>query len=116
MPAARVARPLSAGHVLFIVMIVLSRCADLVSTYLVTPDLAHELNPFVTVLGSGWLGLILISVFAALILSVMVAQHFRYSRTFYPAVPVERREFNRYYISEPIKGNLYIIFISSTYI
>ena len=99
LPVPREARPLGAGAVLFIVLIVLSRCADIASTYLVTPDLTNELNPFVAVWGFGWFGLIMIAVVAVLILSVMAFYHFRYNHSFYPAVPMERSEFNRQYIS-----------------
>jgi hypothetical protein len=40
-------------------LLVLTRAADLYTTYLSTPDLKYEFNPLVSKLGLGWTGLIL---------------------------------------------------------
>ena len=40
------------------VLLILARCADIVTTYLSTSDLKAEFNPLVSILGSGWTGLI----------------------------------------------------------
>ena len=47
---------------LLTVLFVLSRAADAGGTYMVTPDLRHETNPIVSVLGAGWGGLLVVQV------------------------------------------------------
>ena len=39
-------------------LLILTRCADIVTTYLSTPDLKYEFNPLVSIFGSGWTGVI----------------------------------------------------------
>ncbi len=39
-------------------LLILTRCADIVTTYFSTPDLKYEFNPLVSILGSGWTGVI----------------------------------------------------------
>ncbi len=43
-------------------LFLLSRAADAGATYMVTPDLRHETNPIVSVLGAGWGGLLVVQV------------------------------------------------------
>lgn len=47
---------------LLTVLFLLSRATDAGATYMVTPDLRHETNPIVSVLGAGWVGLLLVQV------------------------------------------------------
>ena len=49
-------------------LFLLSRAADAAATYVVTPDLRHETNPIVSVLGAGWTGLLA----AQVVLSALV--------------------------------------------
>lgn len=44
-----------------------TRIGDGISTYIATPDLEYEQNPLVTVLGFGWIGLILIGVLVVIL-------------------------------------------------
>ncbi len=39
-------------------LLILTRCADIFTTYLSTPDLKYEFNPLVSIFGSGWTGVI----------------------------------------------------------
>lgn len=55
--------------VLLVVLLLISRSADAVTTYMVTPDLRSETNPLVTLLGAGWLELIIVQ----MLLTAMVA-------------------------------------------
>ncbi|HAJ46251.1 MAG TPA: hypothetical protein DCL54_06700 [Alphaproteobacteria bacterium] len=51
-------RPWRAEFWTLLVLILVTRVADGTITYLITPDLAREINPFQSVLGWGWVGLI----------------------------------------------------------
>ena len=54
--------------------LVLTRLADIIATYYVTPDLARETNPLVSVLGQGWLPLIGVQV--VLVAAVIVLNYY----------------------------------------
>ena len=56
-------------HIEFIVLLILviiTRAFDLLTTYLLTPDLSYEANPFITLFGLGWYGFILIQLLISL--------------------------------------------------
>ena len=44
-------------------LLILTRCADLVTTYFSTSDLKAEFNPIVSILGAGWITLIFSQIF-----------------------------------------------------
>ncbi len=48
--------------VLLTTLLFATRIGDLVMTYLVTPDLARETNPLVSMLGQGWISLIVLQI------------------------------------------------------
>ncbi len=48
--------------------LILSRCADIITTYFSTSDLKAEFNPLVSILGSGWAGLIISQFFLLVVI------------------------------------------------
>lgn len=50
--------------VLFIIGMLITRAADCATTFYFTPDLSHEGNPLVKVLGAGWMEIVLLNVVA----------------------------------------------------
>ncbi len=61
----------------------LLRIADMVITYMYTPDLALEANPLVTQFGAGWSSLIISNIIAQIIIMVLAYFPFvYYKRTF----------------------------------
>ena len=53
----------------------LSRCLDLFTTYLVTPDLLMETSPFVRIFNFGWFGFILLNLIFVLIVALLLYKY-----------------------------------------
>ena len=46
--------------IILLTLVIITRVFDLLTTYLLTPDLSYESNPFITLFGLGWYGFIII--------------------------------------------------------
>jgi len=46
---------------ILLTLLIVTRVADGILTYKITPDLSRELNPLVSIFGFGWAGLILVA-------------------------------------------------------
>jgi len=80
-------------------LIIVTRAADLFSTYLLTPDLDYESNPFVKVFGARWLGFIAIQViFLLLVMGANYYSLFRAKMVYPPKGGLSFIEFQRFYM------------------
>ena len=70
-----------------VTLLVITRIADLYTTFHLTPDLASEANPLVSVLQFRWVGLISISVILCLAITACLHYDLFSRRTVYPADP-----------------------------
>lgn len=73
---------------------ILGHLLDLITTYLFTPDLTHEANPVIAVLGFGW-SYILVS--AAVTSAIMLAAQLWLWRSLLQRLPAERRSYSDFY-------------------
>jgi len=62
--------------ILIVILLLISRCYDFITTYLYTPDLLNEGNPLVVYLGFGWTHLIIIT--AVLLVGVIYCFYLDY--------------------------------------
>jgi hypothetical protein len=70
---------------LLTVLFLISRVADAAATYMVTPDLRHETNPVVSVLGAGWNGILVAQVILSALVIGLIYWDLFLSRLPYPA-------------------------------
>ena len=52
--------------IILLILVIITRIFDLLTTYLLTPDLSFESNPFITLFGLGWYGFIIIQLLISL--------------------------------------------------
>lgn len=85
---------------ILLILLILTRIADGILTYKITPDLSRELNPLVSLFGFRWTGLIIIALL--IIIPTIILNYYSIYRPFDNSPPDQNfsfREFKQYYFS-----------------
>jgi len=80
-------------------LLILTRVADGLLTYKITPNLSRELNPLVSILGFGWAGLIIVAL--AIIIPTVILTYYNIYKPFdnFPDKNASYLEFKKFYFS-----------------
>ena len=80
-------------------LLILTRVADGILTYKITPDLSRELNPLVSICGFGWAGLIIVAL--AIIIPTVILSYYNIYKPFdnFPDKNITYPEFKKFYFN-----------------
>ena len=80
-------------------LLILTRVADGILTYKITPDLSRELNPLASIFGFGWAGLIIVAL--AIIIPTVILSYYNIYKPFdnFPDKNITYPEFKKFYFN-----------------
>jgi len=84
---------------ILLTLLIVTRVADGILTYKITPDLSRELNPLVSIFGFGWAGLILVAL--AIIIPTVILSYYNIYKPFdnFPDKRASYLEFKKFYFN-----------------